>query len=439
MIPIFRQRDRSRFFARLNRRQEFISEGIARQVRRIVGDVRNDGDEALLRYTRRFDGIKLTAKQLRVRPQTLRSAAAAADPVVVRELEKALFNIHAFHARQVEKSWEYSRRGVVLGQRVTPLSSVGVYVPGGTAAYPSSVLMNVIPAKIAGVPRIVAVTPPGTFQRNPAVAAALQLLRVREVYVAGGAQAIAALAYGTETVAPVDKIVGPGNAWVAAAKREVFGRVDVDMIAGPSEIVILANSESNPRFIAADMLAQAEHDTAAAAVCFTDSLPHAILVQKEVEVQLEDLPRKDVARQSLENYGAVVITENSYQAVDWINEVAPEHLEILSSVPRSIGDSIRHAGAIFFGDHSPEAVGDYFAGPNHVLPTGGTARFSSPLGVYDFQRRTSIIHYTEEELRRTWKSIDALAVAEGLEAHARSVRIRQGAGVRDARPEGREP
>jgi histidinol dehydrogenase len=285
--------------------------------------------------------------------------------------------------------------------------------------------MNIIPAKIAGVPRIVVVTPPGTFQRHPVIAAALRELNATEVYLVGGAQAIAALAFGTETVPRVDKIVGPGNAYVTAAKREVFGQVDIDMIAGPSEVVILATAESNPRFIAADMLSQAEHDAAACSICFTNSLPHALLVRREVEEQLKVLQRKEIARKSLDSYGAIVVMDSYIESIKWINEIAPEHLEIFSSLPLSTVDKIRNAGSIFYGDYSPEAVGDYFAGSNHVLPTGGTARFSSPLGVYHFQRRTGIIRYTKEELSRTWKSVDALARAEGLDAHARSVRIRQ--------------
>jgi len=355
----------------------------------------------------------------------LRAFAARADATVIRELEKAIFNIHAYHKHQVQRSWEIDKRGVVLGQRVLPVDSVGVYVPGGTAAYPSTVLMNVIPAKIAGVPRIAVVTPPATFDRHPILAAALAELNIRVVFRVGGAQAIAALAYGTETIPRVAKIVGPGNAYVAAAKREVFGDVDVDMIAGPSEVVVLATAESNPRYIAADMLSQAEHDAAACAVCFTDSMAHAVLVQRELAAQLKSLPRKGIARASLENNGAIVVLESYIQAVEWINEIAPEHLEIFSSVPSQAVNLVRNAGAIFYGDESPEAVGDYFAGSNHVLPTGGTARFFSPLGVYHFQRRTSIIRYTREELSRTWRSIDILARAEGLEAHARSVRIRQ--------------
>jgi histidinol dehydrogenase len=285
--------------------------------------------------------------------------------------------------------------------------------------------MNIIPAKIAGVPRIVVVTPPGTFQQHPIIAAALHELNATEVYLVGGAQAVAALAYGTETIPRVNKIVGPGNAYVTAAKREVFGQVDIDMIAGPSEIVILASSESNPRFIAADMLSQAEHDEAACSICFTDSLTHAMIVQRELEVQLQSLPKQDIARKSLENFGAIVVMDGYIEAAQWINEIAPEHLEIFSSIPMAAMDRIRNAGSIFYGDYTPEAVGDYFAGSNHVLPTGGTARFFSPLGVYHFQRRTGIIRYTKQELSRTWRSIDALARAEGLDAHARSVTIRQ--------------
>jgi histidinol dehydrogenase len=426
MVRIFHEKDRGKLFARLESRKKLVSSEIAGAVRQIVSQVQAEGDRALLRYTERFDKVKLTARQLRVRPKALRAAAKKADPALVRDLEKAIFNIHAYHAREVQKSWEYTKRGVVLGQRILPLDSVGVYVPGGSAAYPSSVLMNIIPAKIAGVRRIVVVTPPGTFQQHPVIAAALYELNAMEVYLVGGAQAIAALAYGTQTIPRVDKIVGPGNAYVAAAKREVFGQVDIDMIAGPSEVVILADAESNPRFIAADMLSQAEHDEAACAICFTDSLPHAMLVQRELECQLAALQRKEIARKSLDNYGAIVVMDSYIESAEWINEIAPEHLEIFSSIPLSTIDKIRNAGSIFYGDYTPEAVGDYFAGSNHVLPTGGTARFFSPLGVYHFQRRTGIIRYTKEELSRTWKSIDALARSEGLDAHARSVRIRQG-------------
>ena len=424
MIPIFRQKDRARLWKRLQRRGAASGE-VVDTVRGIIAQVRKDGDHALTCLTQQLDGVRLRADQLRLTPRALHAAAARADASVVREVEKAIFNIHAYHKRQVQESWEFTKRGVVLGQRVSPLDSVGIYVPGGTAAYPTTVLMNVIPAKIARVRRIVVATPPGTFERHPIIAAALRELRVKEIYLLGGAQAVAALAYGTESIPRVDKIVGPGNAYVAAAKREVFGAVDVDMIAGPSEVAILASAGDNPRFIAADMLSQAEHDASACALCFTDSLAHAALVERELELQLGSLPRAAIARESLETLGAIVVTESYVQSAEWINELAPEHLEIFSSIPPAAIDMIRNAGAIFYGDYSPEAVGDYFAGSNHVLPTGGTARFFSPLGVYDFQRRTSIIRYSREELERTWRSIERLARAEGLEAHARSVRIRQ--------------
>jgi histidinol dehydrogenase len=425
MVRIFHEKDKDKLFERLEIRKNIVSGEIVASVKQIISQVREQGDKALLRFTEQFDKVKLSARQLRVRPQVLAASAKKTDATILRDLEKAIFNIHAYHAREVQKSWEFSKRGVVLGQRVLPLDSVGVYVPGGSAAYPSSVLMNIIPAKIAGVSRIVVVTPPGTFQQHPIIAAALHELNATEVYLVGGAQAIAALAFGTETIPRVDKIVGPGNAYVAAAKREVFGQVDVDMIAGPSEIVILATAESNPRFIAADMLSQAEHDESACSICFTNSMPHAVLVQRELQLQLESLQRKEIARKSLENYGAIVVIDSYLQSAAWINDIAPEHLEVFSSIPPSIIDKIRNAGSIFYGDYSPEAVGDYFAGSNHVLPTAGTARFFSPLGVYHFQRRTGIIRYTKEELSRTWKSIDALARSEGLDAHARSVSIRQ--------------
>jgi histidinol dehydrogenase len=425
MVQIFQEKDKTKLFACLERRNVLVSSNIVESVREIVSRVQMEGDRALLKFTEKFDKIKMTARQLCVKPQVLRSAAKKADPVLLQDLEKAIFNIHAYHSRQIQKSWQYRKRGVVLGQRVLPLDSVGVYVPGGSAAYPSSVLMNIIPAKIAGVPRIVVATPPGTFQHNPVIAAALWELNATEVYLVGGAQAIAALAYGTETIPRVDKIVGPGNAYVAAAKREVFGQVDIDLIAGPSEVVILATAESNPRFIAADMLSQAEHDEAACSICFTDSLPHAMLIKRELEIQLQSLQRKEIARKSLEKYGAIVVMDSYIRSAQWINEIAPEHLEIFSSIPLSTIDKIRNAGSIFYGDYTPEAVGDYFAGSNHVLPTGGTARFFSPLGVYHFQRRTGIIRYTKAELKRTWRSIHALAQSEGLDAHARSVRIRQ--------------
>jgi len=425
MVRIYYEKDKARLFRRLEKRKIVVSGEIPETVRRIISQVQQEGDRALVRLTEKYDKIKLTTRRLRLSKQSLRAAAKKADPDLVRDMEKAIFNIHAYHSREVQESWQFSKRGVVLGQRVLPLDSVGVYIPGGSAAYPSSVLMNVIPAKIAGVPRIVAVTPPETFQKNPIIAAALYELNVSEVYLVGGAQAVAALAYGTATIQRVDKIVGPGNAYVTAAKREVFGAVDIDMIAGPSEVVIMATAESNPGYIAADMLSQAEHDPDACSICFTDSYPHALFVQRELRAQLKSLSRKEIASASLKNYGAIVVIEDLQQAAQWINEIAPEHLEIFSSLPLSTINMVRNAGSIFYGDYSPEAVGDYFAGSNHVLPTSGTARFFSPLGVYHFQRRTGIIRYTKEELARTWKSIDNLARAEGLDAHAESVCVRQ--------------
>ena len=424
MVSIFRGKDRKRLFKRLESRKNLASGEIAAAAREVVDAVRKEGDRALLRFTEKFDNVRLTAKRLRVPAEELRAAAQTVDPSLLKDMKKAIANAYAYHRRQTQKSWEIKKPGVVLGQRVLPLDSAGVYIPGGSAAYPSSVWMNVVPAKIAGVPRIVAVTPPSTFERHPIIAAALSELGVTEVYRVGGAQAVAALAYGTASIPRVDKIVGPGNAYVTAAKREVFGEVDIDMIAGPSEIVILSTSKSNPRFAAADMLSQAEHDVYACAICFTDSMPHAQLIRRELETQLAALPRKEIAGKSLDNYGAIVVLDNYKEYIDWVNDIAPEHLEIYSSIPQSVIGKVRHAGAIFYGDYTPEAVGDYFAGSNHVLPTTGTARFFSPLGVYHFQRKSSIIRYSKEELGRTWKSIDALAREEGLDAHARSVTIR---------------
>ncbi|MDR1727251.1 MAG: histidinol dehydrogenase [Acidobacteriota bacterium] len=424
MVSIFREKDKAKLFNRLESRKSLASGEIAAAAREVVDAVRREGDRALVRFTEKFDKVRLTAKRLRIPAEELRATAQKVDPSLRKDMKKAIANALAYHKRQVQKSWQIKKRDVVLGQRVAPLDSVGVYIPGGSAAYPSSVWMNVVPAKIASVPRIVAVTPPSTFEQHPIIAAALDELGVKEVYRVGGAQAVAALAYGTATVPRVDKIVGPGNAYVTAAKREVFGEVDIDMIAGPSEILILSTTESNPRFIAADMLSQAEHDAYACSICFTDSMPHAVLIQREVEAQLAVLPRREIAKKSLDNYGAIVVLDNYMDYVDWVNDIAPEHLEIYSSIPQSVIGKVRHAGAIFYGDYTPEAVGDYFAGSNHVLPTTGTARFFSPLGVYHFQRKTGIIRYSQAELERTWKSIDALAREEGLDAHARSVTIR---------------
>lgn len=390
----------------------------------IIDDVRARGDEALIDYTARFDKVEL--KQLRVDEAELRRCASGADERARGALREAIENVREFHERQVERSWTIGpREGVQLGQRITPLDRVGLYVPGGTAAYPSSVVMNVAPAQVAGVERIVVTTPPRTLLESPAVAAALLELNVNEVYAVGGAQAIAALAFGTETVPRVDKITGPGNKYVAAAKKLVFGVVGIDSIAGPTEVVIVADETARADFVAADLLAQAEHGEDAAAVLITISESLARSVAEEVERQLVSLPRRGIAEASLKEYGAIVLVETLDEACALVNELAPEHVEVVTRDDEAIAAKIRHAGAIFFGAYTPEAVGDYVAGPNHVLPTGRTARFSSALGVYDFVKRTSLLHYSRGALESVAESVAVLAECEGLDAHARSALIRR--------------
>lgn len=390
----------------------------------IVDDVRRRGDEALIDYTKRFDNVEL--KQLKIGEEELRVCAAGADERARRALREAIENVREFHERQGEKSWTITpRSGVELGQRITPLDRVGLYVPGGTAAYPSSVVMNVVPAQVAGVERIVVTTPPRTLSQNPAVAAALLELGITEVYAIGGAQAIAALAFGTETVPRVDKITGPGNKYVAAAKKLVFGVVGIDAIAGPTEVVIVADETARPEFVASDLLAQAEHGEDASAVLITTSESLANDVAKEVEQQAASLPRREIVMSSLRNYGAIVVVETLKEACSVVNELAPEHVEIVTSDDEAVAERIRHAGAIFFGGYTPEAVGDYLAGPNHVLPTSRTARFSSALGVYDFVKRTSLLRYDENAFAEVAESVRVLAECEGLAAHARSASIRK--------------
>jgi len=389
----------------------------------IIDDVRVRGDRALIDYTARFDKVEL--KQLRISEEELRGSAARVDERVLDALREAIRNVRAFHERQVEESWKITpREGVQLGQRITPLERVGLYVPGGTAAYPSSVVMNVVPAQVAGVERIVVTTPPRTLSESPAVAAALIELGVKEVYAVGGAQAIAALAFGTETVPRVDKITGPGNKYVAAAKKLVFGVVGIDAIAGPTEVVIVADETARPDFIAADLLAQAEHGEDASAILITNSETLAQNVANEVEQQAESLPRREIVMTSLKDYGAIVLVETLDEACSIVNELAPEHVELVTSEDDAIAKRIRHAGAIFFGAYTPEPVGDYLAGPNHVLPTGRTARFSSALGVYDFVKRTSLLRYSKEAFALVAESVAVLAECEGLNGHARSVLIR---------------
>ncbi|WP_264739565.1 histidinol dehydrogenase [Cytobacillus firmus] len=394
-------------------------------VKDIIESVRQNGDQALKDYTEKFDGISLD--HFKVSQAEIEEALSQVDGKILEIIKEAAENIRSFHEKQLRPSWMTTEEnGTVLGQKITPLDSVGLYVPGGTAAYPSSVLMNVIPAKVAGVKRIVITSPPDkkTGKLPPAVLAAAQIAGAEEIYKAGGAQAIAALAYGTETIAPVDKITGPGNIFVALAKREVFGDVDIDMIAGPSEIAILADDMAHADEVAADLLSQAEHDPMASAVLVTPSSAFAEQVSSEVDRQLAELPRQQIAFQSIENYGAIYVAENMEEAIETVNSLAPEHLEILTENPMELLGRIRHAGAIFLGRFSPEPVGDYFAGPNHVLPTNGTARFSSPLNVEDFQKKSSILLYSEKALKDNGEKIAAFARLEGLEAHARSIETR---------------
>ena len=390
----------------------------------IIADVRARGDAALRDYALRFDGARL--EELEVSAQEMDQALADADPYFLDTLRMAAANIEAFHRRQLRDSFVMTEQdGVILGQKYTPVERAGVYVPGGTAAYPSTVLMDVIPARVAGVPEIVMTTPAGRDGRvDPAILAAASVAGVTRIFKAGGAQAVAALAYGTESVPAVDKIVGPGNIYVATAKRKVYGKVGIDMIAGPSEILVLADGGCSPAWVAADLLSQAEHDRLASPVLVTDSEALALAVQAEVEAQLDALPRRDIARASVETGGKIILCGSLDQAVDVCNIIAPEHLELCVEDPFALLGRIKNAGSIFLGRNVPEALGDYFAGPNHTLPTSGTARFSSPLGVDDFIKRSSFIYYTREALGKVKDRIAGFAEAEGLHAHARSVTIR---------------
>jgi histidinol dehydrogenase len=396
---------------------------IEQRVKAILADVRRNGDKAVLKYTRKFDSVKTTG--LKILPDEISWYAARADIKVVKALRFSTKRIRSFHKRQIEKSWSYFEGGTIIGQVIRPLERVGIYVPGGKASYPSTVLMNVIPAQIAGVGEITVCVPAPGGEMNPHVMAAIQLLNVREVYRIGGAQAIGAMAYGTGTIKKVDKIVGPGNIYVATAKKMVFGEVDIDMIAGPSEILIIADDSANPVCVAADLLSQAEHDELASSILITSSKSLAGAVGRELKRQLENLKRKEIAKKSIQNYGAVIITRNIKDATVIANEIAPEHLEIMTKNPKNVLPLIKNAGAIFLGKWTPEALGDYSAGPNHTLPTGGTARFSSPLGVYDFIKRSSLLRFTENGFRRLAETVKTIAEAEGLEAHGNTIRVRE--------------
>lgn len=395
-------------------------------VQEIVDDVRARGDEALFEYTKKFDGAELSADNIRVTQAEIQEALSQVDPNLLAVMKKSMKNIREYHEKQKRYSWFDSKpNGTILGQKVSALSSVGVYVPGGKAAYPSSVLMNIIPAEVAGVEKIVMVTPPGKDGKvNPVTLIAAHLAGATEVYKVGGAQAIAALAFGTKSIPRVNKIVGPGNIFVALAKKAVYGHVSIDSIAGPSEILVLADETANPRYVAADLLSQAEHDELASAILITTSMELAEKVSAEAEAFVQQLSRKAILEKSLENYGYILVADSMEDAIETANAIASEHLEIVTKNPFEVMTKIQNAGAIFMGEYSSEPLGDYFAGPNHVLPTNGTAKFFSPLSVDDFIKKSSIIYYSKEALEPVHKDIETFAEAEYLTAHANSIRVR---------------
>ncbi len=393
-------------------------------VQEIVNEVKEKKDSAVFAYTKKFDGAEVNASNIRVTEEEIQEAMKEVEPGLLEVMKKAMKNIRDYHQMQIQHSWFDSKPdGSILGQKVTALESVGVYVPGGKAAYPSSVLMNIIPAEVAGVKRIVMVTPPGKDGKvNPVTLTAAHLAGATEVYKVGGAQAVAALAFGTESIPRVNKIVGPGNIFVALAKKAVYGHVSIDSIAGPSEILVLADETANPRFVAADLLSQAEHDELASAILVTTSKELAQNVSKQVDLFVKELSRKEILEKSLENFGYILVAETMEEAVETANAIASEHLEIVTQNPFEVMTKIHNAGAIFIGEYSSEPLGDYFAGPNHVLPTNGTAKFFSPLGVDDFIKKSSIISYSREALKKVHKDIEYFAGAEGLTAHANSIK-----------------
>ncbi|MBS5604349.1 MAG: histidinol dehydrogenase [Enterocloster asparagiformis] len=395
-------------------------------VQAIVEDVKERGDEALFEYTRRFDGAELSADNVRVTEAEIQEAMEQVEPGLLAVMKTSMENIRRYHEKQRRNSWfDAQPDGTILGQKVTALESVGVYVPGGKAAYPSSVLMNIVPAEVAGVKRIVMVTPPGKDGKvNPVTLTAAYLAGATEVYKAGGAQAVAALAFGTRSIPGVNKIVGPGNIFVALAKKAVYGHVSIDSIAGPSEILVIADEGANARFVAADLLSQAEHDELASAILVTTSMELAEQVSREVDGFVRELSRGEIIQKSLDNYGYILVVDTLEEAVKTANSIAPEHLEIVTANPFEVMTKIQNAGAIFIGEYSSEPLGDYYAGPNHILPTNGTAKFFSPLGVDDFIKKSSIIYYSREALEKAHRDIEAFAESEHLTAHANSIRVR---------------
>jgi len=395
-------------------------------VQAIVEDVKEQGDEALFEYTRRFDGAELDADNVRVTEAEIREAMEQVEPGLLAVMRTSMENIRRYHEKQRRNSWfDAQPDGTILGQKVTALESVGVYVPGGKAAYPSSVLMNIVPAEVAGVKRIVMVTPPGKDGKvNPVTLTAAYLAGATEVYKAGGAQAVAALAFGTRSIPRVNKIVGPGNIFVALAKKAVYGHVSIDSIAGPSEILVIADEGANARYVAADLLSQAEHDELASAILVTTSMELAEKVSEQVDGFVRELSRGEIIQKSLDNYGYILVVDTLEEAVKTANSIAPEHLEIVTANPFEVMTKIQNAGAIFIGEYSSEPLGDYYAGPNHILPTNGTAKFFSPLGVDDFIKKSSIIYYSREALEKAHRDIEAFAESEHLTAHANSIRVR---------------
>ncbi len=409
-------------FLSLLRRRVSGADGVEASVKKILFDVKKDGDLSVVKYTEKFDSLKL--RDIRLKPAEIIRYADKADKKIVKSLETSAKRIRSFHEMQKEESWSFSEGDTVLGQIIRPLERVGVYVPGGKASYPSTVLMNVIPAQVAGVKEIAVCVPTPRNEINPYVMAAIRMLGMKEVYRIGGAQAVGAMAYGTKTIKRVDKIVGPGNIYVATAKKLVFGEVDIDMIAGPSEVLIIADGKADPVLIAADLLSQAEHDELASSILITDSAALAHVAVRELAAQLSKLKRKSIAEIAVENYGAVIVTKDLRRAVDIANNIAPEHLEVMAENPFDLLPAIKNAGAIFLGPWTPEPLGDYAAGPNHTLPTGGTARFFSPLGVYDFVKRSSLLSFSKDGFRKLAKTVMDLSGVEGLTAHGNTIRVR---------------
>ncbi len=421
-MKIYQKSEADKLLSLLSDRAENISPEIMNTVAEVIANVRKEGDAALFEYTEKFDKVKLDS--LYVSEEEKEELIKKVPAELRLAIDEAAENIYAFHAKQKQNSWMTTEGGKIMGQLVKPLERVGLYVPGGTAAYPSSVLMNAIPAKVAGVEKITMVTPPKSEGINPAVIYAAKVAGITDIVKVGGAQAVAALAYGTESVARVDKIVGPGNIFVAMAKKLVFGAVDIDMIAGPSEVLVIADERANPAYVAADLMSQAEHDPMAASILITTSKALADEVIKEIEIQKATLERSDIISRSLDAFGSIIVVDTLFEAAELSNKIAPEHLELSVANPFELLSLIKNAGSIFLGDNAPEPLGDYFAGPNHVLPTNGTARFSSALGVDSFIKKSSYLYYSEAELRAIGEKVITFANAEGLSAHANSIKQR---------------